>query len=158
MRPPLQLLFALTLALASATALARDFAKGDLFIAGPWARVTHSATAPGVVFFEVENRGKADDRLLSVSGEIAKAVEIHSMVEDEEGVVSMRLVTDGVVVPAGGALSLESGGYHLMLIGLEAPLADGAVFPLRLTFEKAGDIDVEVKVENRAAGEREHKH
>ena len=157
MKTPLSLSIAIALGLMSAAAFAHDYTKGDLFVAHPWARVTHSAAAPGVVFFEVENRGPAGDRLLSASADIARAVEIHSMVEDEEGIVSMRLVTDGVAVPAGGALSMESGSYHIMLIGLAAPLAEGARFPLRLTFEKAGAIDVEVTVETRApAGEHQH--
>jgi copper(I)-binding protein len=34
-----------------------------------------------------------------------------------------------------------------MLVGLSAPLREGATFPLTLVFERAGEITVEVAVE-----------
>ena len=36
--------------------------------------------------------------------------------------------------------------YHLMLMGLKAPLKAGSSFPLKLKFEKAGEVTVEVTV------------
>lgn len=41
---------------------------------------------------------------------------------------------------------LRPGGHHLMLIGLHAPLVEGDRFPIILTFEVAGQIEVRVPV------------
>ena len=51
--------------------------------------------------------------------------------------MKMRQV-DAVPLPAGQAVTLSPGGYHIMLVDLKAPLVAGQSFPLTLTFEKAG--------------------
>jgi copper(I)-binding protein len=43
-------------------------------------------------------------------------------------------------------VSLKPGGYHIMLMGLSAPLKEGDSFPLSLTFAHAGSTTVTVKV------------
>jgi len=50
-----------------------------------------------------------------------------------------------------GQMMLKPGGLHVMLIGLKQPLKVGESFPLTLTFEKAGKLDVTVTVEKSAA-------
>lgn len=64
---------------------------------------------------------------------------------DMSGMMSMRQVAS-IEVPAGGEVVLEPGGYHVMLIGLSAPLVVGESFPLALEFEKAGTITVTAEV------------
>ena len=44
-------------------------------------------------------------------------------------------------------MELKPGGLHIMFIGLKAPLKAGDSFPMKLKFEKAGEVTVEVKVE-----------
>jgi copper(I)-binding protein len=61
-------------------------------------------------------------------------------------VMKMRQV-DGIDLPAGKAVSLKPGGYHIMLTGLAKPLKEGDTFPLILDFAKAGDRQVNVSVE-----------
>ena len=51
-------------------------------------------------------------------------------------------------MPAHGKATLAPGGYHVMLMGLKAPLKEGQSFPLTLTFEHAGKVEVEVMVES----------
>ena len=51
---------------------------------------------------------------------------------------------------------LEPGKMHLMLIGLKAPLKVGESFPVTLTFEKAGAINVTVSVEKPGATGMDH--
>ena len=61
-------------------------------------------------------------------------------------VMKMREV-DAIDLPPGQTVELKPGQLHLMLQGLKAPLkADGKV-PLTLKFEKAGEVQVELKVE-----------
>ena len=63
-----------------------------------------------------------------------------------DGIMKMRPVEGGIAVPAEGMAELKPGGLHVMLLGLAAPLAEGATIPVTLTFEKAGAITVEVPV------------
>lgn len=53
-------------------------------------------------------------------------------------------------LPAGMAVELKPGGYHIMLLDLPAPLELGSTFELTLTFEQAGDQVVEVVVAESA--------
>jgi copper(I)-binding protein len=77
-------------------------------------------------------------------------VQIHTMTMDGN-VMRMHEVA-GVDLPAGKRVALAPGGYHLMLVGLRKPLAEGTRVPLTLTFAHAGSIDVEVAVESMTAG------
>jgi copper(I)-binding protein len=56
-----------------------------------------------------------------------------------------------VDIKAGGQAELKPGGMHIMLVGLAAPLKEGQTFPLTLTFEKAGKVEVTVTVEKAGA-------
>ena len=54
---------------------------------------------------------------------------------------------------------LEWVGHHVMLMGLKAPLKQGESFPLTLTFERAGSVEVMVSVEKIGATEpADHDH
>jgi copper(I)-binding protein len=50
-----------------------------------------------------------------------------------------------LTLPAGEEVSLEPGGYHIMLIDLAKPIEEGDTVPVTLTFEKAGEIEVEAE-------------
>ena len=52
---------------------------------------------------------------------------------------------DGIDLPPGSTIMLKPSGIHLML-GLKQPLKQGQTFPLTLTFQKAGVVDVTVEV------------
>lgn len=63
--------------------------------------------------------------------------------------MEMREV-EAVELPAGQPVSFEPGGYHIMLVGLAAPLDKGATFTITLTLEKAGLMNVTVVVADDA--------
>ena len=100
-------------------------------------------------FLKLVNAG-ADDRLVAASSEVAGAVELH-MMSMKGDVMQMRQV-DAIDLKAGQTVELKPGGYHLMLMGLKAPLKAGSSFPLKLKFEKAGEVTVNVQVEAAGAG------
>lgn len=151
---------AATAALALSTAAAaHDFTIGKLSIAHPWTRQTAPGQANGGGFMVIANRGGLD-RLVAASSPAAAKVEIHTMTM-EGGIMRMRPVPAGLTIPAGGKLELKPGGYHIMLIGLRAPLKLGAMVPLTLRFEKAGSKTVQLKVEAVTYGtgtDDAHKH
>jgi copper(I)-binding protein len=137
-------LLALALSLAgTAAAQAHDYKLGSLEIHHPWARPTTGKT--GAAYFVIENKGKGEDALLRIESGAAAKVQLHEMKMD--GVVMRMRAVGRLAIPAGGRVSVEPGGLHVMLIGLKTPLADGASFPMTLVFEKAGSIDVSVEVQ-----------
>src|SRR6266478_6591852 len=102
------------------------------------------------VFVAVENTGSQSDRLLSVATPMAGVAELHEMRVDA-GVMRMRDVAALEVRP-GEKVQLKPGGYHVMLSELKQPLKVGDKFPLTLTFQNAGAVEVSVWVEEMGAG------
>jgi copper(I)-binding protein len=140
-------LFAAVAALTLTGAVQADDTSGKIMIMDPYMRSSMMAAETGAAFMILENRSDADDRLISASSDIAERVELHTHIEDANGVMQMREVEDGFVIPAGGKHALERGGDHVMFLGLKQPLADGDTVSLTLTFETAGDVVVEVPVD-----------
>jgi hypothetical protein len=99
--------------------------------------------------------GAAADRLLSANADVCATVELHTMRMDGN-VMRMRPV-EAIDVPAGTTVKLEPGGLHVMFVELKAPLKAGSSFPLRLRFEKGGEVTVQMKVQD-AAPMAGHKH
>ena len=151
-------LSALSLLLAlSAPVLAADTAT--IKIEEPWARESPPAVTNGAAYMTLVNTGKEADRLVGASGEVSATVELHSHLM-EDGVMKMRPIK-AIEVNLGKPAVLKPGGLHIMLIGLKKPLMAGQTFPLRLRFEKAGEIPVDVAVRKMGSGEsaeQSHHH
>jgi copper(I)-binding protein len=143
---------ALALACAAVNGHAQQF--GAIKVEHPYARATAPGQPNGGGYMTLVNSG-TPDRLVSVSGDIARAVELHEMRIDAD-VMRMRQV-DGIELPAGKTVELKPGGYHVMLVGLKAPLKVGQTFALKLTFENAGQVGIDVTVE-APSGLPEMKH
>ena len=109
------------------------------------ARPVPTAGGTGGVFLTIHNTTGQDDTLVAGSSPIAQAVEIHETVDDN-GVMRMNQLVDGLPVPAGSTVVLQPGGYHVMVIGVNAAMDEGATIPLTLTFAVAGEMTVEVPV------------
>ncbi|WP_419903760.1 copper chaperone PCu(A)C [Kiloniella sp.] len=131
-------------------ATASDFKAGEIMVQKPWARATLGQVKNGASFLSLHNMGSEDDTLISAKGTAAKRIELHShtMVD---GVMKMRQVEGGIPVKAGSMVELKPGGFHIMMMGLSAPLKEGEMFPLTLTFEKSGSVDIMVHVEKGGA-------
>jgi len=99
--------------------------------------------------------------LVGAESPVAGVVEIHEM-RMEGNVMRMRAVPK-LELPAGQAVDLKPGGYHIMLMNLKAPLRKGESVPIKLKFQgKDGKPqEVEVKAEVRdltASGGGQMKH
>ncbi len=99
----------------------------------------------GAVFMLLVNDGGEADRLIGGKTDVAKVVEIHETVMEGE-VMKMKMLPDGLEVPARGEVLLKPGSYHVMLIGMQQDLKPGDTFSLELEFEKSGSIQVKPEV------------
>jgi periplasmic copper chaperone A len=143
-------------ALASQASRASTFKTSSIEINQPYAIATVQGQTVGGVFFKhIENKGSTPDRLIaaSVSKAVAERTEMHTM-NTENDVMRMRQVK-AIELPAKKTVAMTRGllkdGYHVMLMGLKAPLKVGDKLPLKLTFEKAGDVEVIVNIETLKA-------
>jgi copper(I)-binding protein len=129
-------LFATSLAAAAA-------APAQVTVTDPWVRGTVTGQKATGAFMQLKS--PADTALVAAASPVAKIVEVHEM-KMEGGMMKMNAV-DRLALPAGKAVDLKPGGYHVMLMDLVKPLKDGDTVPLQLTFEdKAGKKQtVEVK-------------
>ena len=118
--------------------------QGDLEVDAAWARASIGTSRPGAVYFTVRNLGDEADRLTGLSSPVSAMPMLHQTTLSE-GISRMAHV-EAAEIPAGGELTLEPGGMHVMLMELTTPLKEGATFPLTLTFEAGGEITVEVPV------------
>jgi periplasmic copper chaperone A len=135
----------LVLGLAAPLA-AQEYRAGALVIDAPVIRVSSPVAKTGAGFMVIRSTGRQDDRLLSVSTDASNRADLHGTVHDGN-VMRMRAQADGVPVPAGGKLLFAPGGLHVMFIGLKALVPEGRTITVRMTFEKAGSVDVAFKAQ-----------
>ncbi len=138
------LVLALLLTVLAGGGQADDTELGSLLIHQAWARASIGLAKAGAAYVTVENRGAAAERLLEVATPAARHASLHRH-KVVDGVAKMR-PTGPLDVAPGAAAVMEPGGLHVMLMGLEAPLMEGERFPMTLTFEQAGRVEVEVEV------------
>jgi len=131
---------------AAAAQQTESLSRGPVRTEGAWARATPPGAKVGGAFLTLLNTGDVPDRLVSASSGIAERVELHTHIKDGD-VMRMREVEGGIPLPPGETVKLQPGGFHIMLLGLKQGLAAGSRFPLTLTFEKAGSVQVDVPVE-----------
>ncbi|WP_414730357.1 copper chaperone PCu(A)C [Zhongshania aliphaticivorans] len=74
-------------------------------------------------FFSVQNPRGQEVRIVAGDSDAAERLEIHGH-QHRNGMMSMQR-EDAVTVPAKGEFVFAPGAYHLMLINLTRPLADG---------------------------------
>ena len=137
---------------------AHGFHAGEVSIDHPYALPTPAGARTGAVYFRgMKNKGAQADRLLGASTPAAESVEIHRSSMDGN-VMKMRAI-DSLDLPAGQAVKLRHGGtLHVMLIDIKEPLKVGDRFPLVLRFERGGQAEVMVWVQQPKAPDVGHTH
>ncbi|MEX3011284.1 copper chaperone PCu(A)C [Hoeflea sp. TYP-13] len=118
---------------------------GDIHLSGQWTRAMLPGQKVGGGFVTITNKGGEDDRLVAVKTPTTDRAEIHEMAIVDD-VMKMRPLADGLPVPAGETVKLKPGSFHLMFMAVEEPFKEGAMVPVVLTFEKAGDVELMLPV------------
>lgn len=132
-----------------------NFSSGQLKIENPYARATVPGQKTAVGFMKIENKGAAD-QLIAASSPAAGEMQLHTMAMDGN-VMRMREVK-AIEVPANGSVELKPGGLHLMFMDIKAPLKAGESIPVRLKFQKAGELEINVPVRGIGNSSGHMKH
>jgi copper(I)-binding protein len=136
------------LALLAALALAacgQGSVEEGLAVEDAWVRPSPMAQGNGAGYMVITNNTGQDDALLGAGADFAESVEIHETVAMEDDMMAMHHV-ERIDIPAGESVSLEPGGYHVMLIGVTEALREGDTVTLTLNFENAGEMTIEAPV------------
>lgn len=134
-------LIALLAALAS-PALAHD----GVHVTDPFARFIGPS---GAAYFRITNHAETEDRLVSASSPDAGMVMIMTSGADENGVMKMTDLPEGIAVPGESAHDLAPGGDHVMLMQPTHPMKEGDTVTVILTFEHAGQVTLTLPVVNK---------
>lgn len=134
-----------SLALLSAPAVAQ---QSPITISDGYVVAMGASAKSGALYLTIRNESDRADRLLSVSTDASEDAEMHTSKMDDTGMMRMLAVPDGFEIPAQGSRSLERGGDHVMLFDLTRPLAEGDTVNVTLLFEQAGEVDLDVPVDN----------
>ena len=150
----MKLFTSLVLLLFSTALFAHSHEKGDIQVRHPWSRATPPGAKVAAGYMEIRNNGRQPDRLLSAATTVAQRVEIHVTERDGE-VMKMRQVK-ALEIPARERYELRPGGAHLMLVDIVRPLKKGDRFTLKLAFERAGELEVELEVQELGSRRPHH--
>ena len=161
-------------------ALAACGGDDPITIEGQWARTSPAMASMGAAYMSISASEGDQLVGVSVPASVAARAEIHEMVpadmamndsmdmsasddmdhsmddskDDDEMAMDMgAMVMQQIMaldLPAGQIVSLEPGGYHVMLIDLAEPLVEGESFEVTLDFAEAEDLIVEVVVRTEA--------
>ena len=113
-----------------------------------YARAVGASAMAGAAFMQITNQSGQDDVLIAAQTDASAMTELHTHIEDGDGVMIMRQIEGGIKLAAGETILMKRGGDHVMLMGLNDSLDSGETVKITLTFEKVGDIVVDVPVDN----------
>ncbi|WNM27476.1 copper chaperone PCu(A)C [Demequina capsici] len=94
----------------------------------------------------VTNETDADVTIVSAATDAAAMVQLHETVVDASGATAMQEVDGGFTIPAGGTLTLEPGGNHLMLMDVADPLQPGDQVTVTLTLSDGSTVPFDAVV------------
>lgn len=135
---------AVSVTMITSVVYAAEVTVGDLVVEHAWACATTPSAKTGATYLAVRNTGSQPDRILSMEAPVAGHAMAHQT--RQEGDVSRMSETGPLSIPPGGTLEMKPGGMHIMLMALSSGLKVGQQFPLTITFERAGKVEVPVKI------------
>ncbi len=118
----------------------------DIVVRDAWVRLQPPVRPNSSAYMTIENKSQTQAVLKSVTSKVVETVELHSM-EHVDGVMKMRQVSE-IKIPANGQVELKPGGLHLMLFGIQNPLAKGDVIELNLRFEDGRQSIVQAQIKD----------
>jgi copper(I)-binding protein len=137
-------LLSLLCVLSSASMLSScsDRSRAPIEVTDAWSPPAPPGAAAAAVYLVV--KANAADMLTGAATPVADQADMHATLESG-GMMQMRPI-ERLELHPGESVKFEPGGKHFMLTGLRQPLPVDARFPLTLSFDKAGEVTVTVRV------------
>ncbi len=126
---------------------------GDLVISKAFVRPTSKAGMSSAGYMTLTNNSDGDDTLISIQSDSVSRIEIHETKIDDNGVMSMTPIADGIVIPAKQSVEFKPRGLHFMLIDVTYPLVTETRIPITLSFKNSGTHKIDVTIANQVTSE-----
>ena len=120
--------------IAASAVAAHEFKIKDLEFIHPYTREPAHGVKDVSVFLVLRNTGGTGERIVGVSSPFAARA-------DGGGRVA------AIEIAANATVEFNADGPHILLLGLTEPLEGYQYFPVSLTFERIGHVEIEVYVE-----------
>ena len=143
--------------LVISTASAGETKVGSLVISEQNIRATVASAKVAAGYLTIRNEGSEPETLLGGTVDFAAKVDVHEM-KVTDGVMKMRPLADGLLIPPGETVILKSGAEHLMFMKLKEPMTEGETRTVTLSFEKAGEVEVKFPVGSLSGEHSGHTH
>lgn len=126
---------------ADSTAPGPDTQAADaVAVSDAWVKAADSGMS--AAFGLLENTGDADVTIVSATSPASTMLELHETVANDAGEMVMQEKDGGFTIPAGGALTLEPGGNHIMLMDLVEPVLAGDEITFTLAFSDGSTLEI----------------
>ncbi|WP_018714767.1 copper chaperone PCu(A)C [Brachymonas chironomi] len=132
----------------------------QLQVRDPWIRATVAGQKATGAFMVLQPSQPLV--LVGARSPLTPVVEVHEMAV-VDGVMKMRRIPQ-LALPAGAATGLKPGGYHIMLMDLQAPVQAGSVIPVTLELRDAQGkalertLQIPVRPVSYSAGSQQMMH
>lgn len=135
-------------------------AADNVSVQDPYVRLAPPNAPATGAFMVIKNNGDKDVKVVKADNPASKVTELHTHINDG-GVMKMRPVPS-IDIKAKGEAVLKPGSLHVMMIDLKAPMKEGDVVPITLSFDDGSTKQVDAKVVRPMAAPMpaamEHKH
>jgi copper(I)-binding protein len=144
----------------AAAAMLAGAAQAQVTVTDAWVRATVPQQKATGAFMQLKSA--QDRKLVSASSPLTPVVEVHEM-RMQGDVMQMRQVP-AIELPAGKAVDLKPGGYHVMLLELKQQVKSGDSVPLTLVIEgpdgkrESVEVKAAVRALNTGGHAGSHKH
>lgn len=132
------------------------FAGASITVHDPWVRSAPPNAKVLAAYMVIMNKSDEERSVVAISSSTFRKIEMHKT-EMHEGMMKM-ILQNTLSIPAGGALTLEPGGYHLMLMNPEAVPLEGDLVNFELYLDNEKIITVNAPVRKGHITEKHHQY
>ncbi len=111
----------------------------------PWSREPVDGQSTSAVYGVLANDGDGVVTVVSATSPVTDTVELHEVLMNDEGQMSMQERPGGYEIPAGGSVTLEPGGFHIMMLDID-PAEYPEDVPVTLEFDDGSTLDFTAEV------------
>ncbi len=126
--------------------------EDPISIADQWSRQPADGQTATAVYGVVINAGEEDVTAVAVSTSVTDTAELHQVIMNDEGQMSMSEKEGGFTIEGGASFTFEPGGPHIMMFDID-PATYPEMVDVTLSFDDGSTLDFMAEV--RAIGDED---
>lgn len=126
-------------------------------VTDPWVRRPVDGQTTAAMYGVVTNSGGDAVTAVAATASVTDDVELHEVVMNDDGTMTMQEKDGGYTIEAGGSITLEPGGLHVMMLAV-----DPADFPdevdVTIEFDDGSEVALNAEVRNTTGSGMDMDH